>query len=92
MIVIYEQNYDLVSVMDVIEDDKLDEYIEHYKNKLLQVEGHQEIVEEKNQEEYGSYNARVMYSYENNPTEWVGFYYVKFDRMNNYENKTPIEI
>jgi hypothetical protein len=92
MIVIYEQNYDLVSIMDVIEDDKLNEFIEHYKNVLLQAERHQEIVEEKNEEEYGSYSVKVMYSYENNPTEWLGFYYVKFDRMNNYENKTPIEI
>jgi hypothetical protein len=69
MIVIYEQNYDIVSIVDVIEDDKLNEYIEHYKNNLLQEERHQEIVEEKNEEEYGSYSVKVMYSYENNPID-----------------------
>ena len=88
MIIIYEQNYDLVDIIDVIEDDKFDEYVKHYKNKLLQEERYQEIVEERNQEEYGSYNIRVMYSYENNPTEWIGFNYVRFDKVNNYKDES----
>lgn len=87
MIVIYEHTYDIVDIVDVIEDDKFDEYVEHYKNKLLQEERYQEILEVKHREEYGSYNVRVMYSYENNPIWIEGFSYVKFDNMNNYKDE-----
>ena len=33
MIVIYEHTYDIVDIVDVIEDDKFDEYVEHYYRK-----------------------------------------------------------
>ncbi len=85
MIVIYEQHYDVVDIMDVIEDDKFDEYVESYRKKILSEERYGEILEEKDLN--GDYNFKVVYTYLDNPVEWIGFSYVKFDKINNYKDE-----
>lgn len=85
MIVIYEQNYDLVDIIDVIEDDKFDEYLESYRTKILSEERYSEILEEK--EQNGSYDFKIVYTYPNSPVDWIGFNYVKFDKINNYKDE-----
>ena len=86
MIVIYEQIYDIVECKDVIEDDKFNDYVETYKNNLLKEERYGDILEEKD-DGNGSYNIKVVYTYPDNPVGWVGFDYVKFDKINNYKDE-----
>tara|TARA_R110001606_G_scaffold352604_1_gene503002 strand:- start:25 stop:291 length:267 start_codon:yes stop_codon:yes gene_type:complete len=83
MIVIYEQIYDIINILDVIEDDKFNDYVETYKNNLLKEERYGDILEEK--DDGDMYNIKVVYTYPDNPVEWVGFDYVKFDKINNYK-------
>ena len=80
MIVIFEQDYDVVSIMDVINDDKFDEYVNYYRHQLLFKNNIIEICEE--QDTNSSYNYKVKYEY---TTEWYSFNYVKFESLNNFE-------
>ena len=88
MIVIYEQDYDLVSILDVVKDKDIFNYVEHYKERLLNEEGIVKIVDEKVDKNYNngySYFFKVQYDYEGNPEEWVGFDTVRFDKFNNFK-------
>lgn len=85
MIVIFEQDYDITNIFDVIDDDKFDDYVDHYREKILSEDRYEEILDEK-KDSYG-YVYKVKYSYPDNPVEWVGFDYVKFDGINNFINK-----
>ena len=66
MIVIYEQIYDIVNILDVIEDDKFNDYVETYKNNLLKEERYGDILEEK--DDGDMYNIKVVYTYPDNPS------------------------
>ena len=83
MIVIYEQWYDVVSMLDIIDDDKFDEYVEHYRKQLLDKPHVVSILKEK--DIHNSYSYQLKYNYEGGPVEWEGFYYAKFDKTNNFK-------
>lgn len=89
MIVIYEQEYDIVSILDVIEDDKFEDYVEYYRQMLLNKPDYLEIIDEKDnnlgQDRY--YNFKIKLDFNNYPEEWYGFYYVVFDDINNFQNE-----
>jgi hypothetical protein len=89
MIVIYEQIYDIVSMLDIIEDDKLDDYIAHHGRQLLDKPHVIDILMERqgyngDKSSYGSYSYQLKYDYEGEPVEWEGFDYVKFESINNF--------
>ncbi len=82
LIVIFEQDYDITTIMDVINSDKLDDYAEHYKKKLLAeptIISVTEVIKEKN---YHSFKTK--YNYEGNPEEWNGYTFQEFDGLNNF--------
>ena len=85
MIVIYEQDYDVVSILDIIEDEEFDSYMIYYKNKILNNKNHKSIEEIKIEND--SVNYKVIYNYAGNPIEWLGYQYTKFEKINNYKNE-----
>ena len=90
MIVIYEQDYDLVSIHDIIEEKEIFNYVEHYKKRLLSEKHVIKITDEKVDKNYNggfSYYFKLQYDYEGNPEEWTGFDTVRFDKTNNFKNK-----
>jgi predicted phage gp36 major capsid-like protein len=86
MIVIWEQDYDMVGIIDIIEDNNFNEYISYYRNRLLKNPMYLEVLEEI-EDSYGAYSFRVKYDLPNNPTELMGFNYSKFESLNNFKNK-----
>ena len=84
MIIIYEQDYDITNILDIIEDDKFSEYVEYFKNELLKQDTIISIVEEKETPD-NTYNIKVKYDYRGLPEDWRSFNYVKFDKMNNFK-------
>ena len=90
IIVIYEQDYDLVSIDDVIDIDFLDKFIEYYGNLLINKHKHAtSIIDYKHDTEVGSVSYLLEFDYSDNDVEdikreWMGFNYVKFNEKNNF--------
>jgi hypothetical protein len=84
MIVIFEQEYDIISIIDIIDDYKFDEYVNYYKKQLLLKENVLEICDEKNYD--FSYSFKIKYNYKMFPTGYITFDYIKFESLNNFEN------
>ena len=82
LLVIFEQDYDITTILDVIDSDKLDDYAEHYKKRLLSEPTILEIIETVKGEGYHSFKTK--YSYEGNPEEWNGYQFQEFNGLNNF--------
>jgi hypothetical protein len=87
MIVIFEQHYDLVSIHDIIKDEQIFNYVEYYKQRLLDEKDINKIVNEKVDKSYGghSYSFKVQYNHDGKPESWVGFDTVRFEKFNNFK-------
>ena len=89
-IVIYEQDYDLVNIIDIIDFYLLDNFIEYYGNLLIDRCKHAtSIIDYKHDVKTRSVSYLLEFDYsdndvENIETEWVGFDYVKFNKKNNF--------
>ena len=88
MKVIYEQDYDVVSIIDIIEDSEFDNFINYYKEKILRENEKstsqvkiKEIIDVKIKDD--SVNFKIEYV-NNIATEWYSFYYETFDETNKF--------
>ena len=89
-IVIYEQDYDLVNIIDIIDFYLLDNFIEYYGNLLIGRFKHAtSIIDYKHDVEMCSVSYLLEFDYSDNDVEdikreWMGFNYVKFNEKNNF--------
>ena len=81
ILVIWDQEYDMVSILDVITRDKLNDYVESFKKRLFR-EGYEEILETK------YYNQSYGFKVKKDKLEsWQGFIYSVFPSVNDFENR-----
>ena len=92
-LVIYEQHYDIVSILDIITEDNLYDFKKHFCDQVLKRENVLLIADTKDYN--GSFSVKTKYKYkhpdgsERHEFEWTdGFDYVEFTQFNNYKNVT----
>jgi len=90
MIIIYDHDYDIVSILDIIEDKEFDNFVNFYKNELPKInKNFEKVINVEILHEHNSINYEVKHkNFEN--TTWMSLYYVKFDNFNNFKKQSKM--